>query len=395
MFMSPQKGRRYASDELHFTGVDMGRGSRELSSEDLAYFESYGPSEDYDEYNGRRHTGQVGSRESEMLIETALERIRRARLKGKTNVNLTQEELDALEQRNPPQPQNEAPVPKTPGKGKAGKSSRSSSVASDKSKKASKSRGLFGTSSPSTSRTRPKTSRKSSGEDTNQPHMSNYAPPGIHPRAAPSPSRLGTRSASGPDRLPTQNAPLYDRYYSPSPPDYRPPSAASNRSILDEHDWHPRSRSASNAQVIYDNPFAYQQVPMAMPMPPLPTDRHSYMQPQTRRRNVSGPPDVAYSNLRRVPVSSPLAASSHLPASNSDPALQMHRKGSGLSQELSSDDDDDDQGVQVNIVPDANSAAGYGISIERRPVGGRDGASGNASSSANDGSGSRRRKGKR
>ncbi|TKA39994.1 hypothetical protein B0A49_13461, partial [Cryomyces minteri] len=219
MFMSPQQGRRFASDELHFTGVDMGRGSREPSSEDLACFESYGPSEDDDEYNGRRHTGQVGSRENEALIETALERIRRARLRGKTNVNLTQEELDALEQRKPPQPQNEAPVPKTPAKGKAGKSSRSSSVASDKSKKGSKSRGLFGTSSPSTSRTRPKTSRKSSGEDTNQPHMSNYAPPGIiiagpdghstlaplgyyplpqQPRIAPSPSRLGTRSASGP-----------------------------------------------------------------------------------------------------------------------------------------------------------------------------------------------------
>ena len=97
--------RRFASDELHFTGVDMGAARRRPRRTRNAYDDdsdnsdvstegeySAGPSHDYG------HNMQLMLREKEvLLVEQALERMRRARELGKTNVKLTRAQIDALE----------------------------------------------------------------------------------------------------------------------------------------------------------------------------------------------------------------------------------------------------------------------------------------------------------
>lgn len=335
-----------------------------------------------------------------MLIQSALERIARARAKGKTNVNLSQEEMEALERRRGQQPESSPPLaspPVTPAKNaKAIKaSSRSNSSTNLAGQKARKRGGssLFGTgsSSPAKSNSKAKVNRKSSAEQA-LPYPTGQGPAGIMvagPDGAPvyapigygppSPefrrtqsggSRPGSRSASKHGRresTPPERTDAYAQYplqrYYP-PPGVRPESSGSNRSLPDDIDWYPpapRNRSTSNAQYTgypttdYDAP------------PPLPAA-------QGNRRNVSGPPDVRYASLRRVPPSSPLAqrpVPAH--ASHSDPPVSMRKTSSGLSRSQAVDrsssstsSSSDDQGVQIEIVPDA--AGGTGYSINRAPV---------------------------
>jgi PRA1 family protein 1 len=340
----------------------------------------------------------------EALIQSALERIARARAKGKTNVNLTQEEMEALERRRGQQPEQTPPLaspPATPAKNAKGikAASRSSSTTSLASKTRKRGgSGLFGTNStsPAKSNSKAKVNRKPSAERA-LPYPVGQAPAGVMVQGPdgqpfyapigyygpPSPeflrsqtrgsqpgSRSASRSASKHSRresTPPERTAEYAQYplrYLP-PGGARPDSSGSNRSLPDDIEWHPpppagRNRSSSNV------PYP----------PPYPIDYGGALLPAAQgRRNVSGPPDVQYSNLRRVPPSSPLAqrpVPAH--ASHSDPVgAGIMKRSSGLSQEVGgssesseSSSSSDDQGVQVNIETDPTSPNGY--SISRAPV---------------------------
>ena len=203
-----------------------------------------------------------------------------------------------------------------------------------------------------------------------------YAPPSPEYTRSPGGSKANSRSGSKHSRresTPPERTDPYGyppRYYPPSS-GIRPESAHSNRSLPDDIDWYPpppnpRNRSASNATyAAYPPPADYD------PPPPLPAAQGG------GRRNVSGPADVRYASLRRVPPSSPLAPRRPEPhAAYSDPVAHHHgqgRRGSLLAQpqprrssrdgDASSSSSSDDQGVQVDIVPGADG----GYSISRAP----------------------------
>lgn len=383
--------RGYAGDELYFTGHDLGQHRRE--SYPNAYY-GEGDSEDDGYYRGAAaYNGR-----DEALAQSAYERIARARAQGQTNINLSVEEMEALERRRvvqqpapvQPPPLQIASPPATPVKTTKGKTSArnnsSVSLTSQKGKK--KSSSLFGSSSPAKSKT--KSSRKNSVSSDQAPPFSPavpppgyvlagpngmpmpmpmpmYAPMPYYPPPSPelsraqstrdrsrSTSKHNRRGSTPPEAVYSQYSP---RFYPPSG-GMRPGSSSSNRSFQDEADWYAhaaaaasplqptgRSRAGSSAQYRMPDDYAG---------PPMPAAQGR------RSLGGSGSPDVNYSALRRVPPgSSPLAARPGAPTMHySDPAV-TNRKGSGLSQEVDSastgsgSSSSDDQGVQVDVRADA------------------------------------------
>jgi PRA1 family protein 1 len=104
--LGSSSGTRFVSDPLRFTGIDMsdGNGGRSRNS----YVNQQDAEEDDDDTSGEdddsdedaeARLGAVVSEREEAVVESALERIRRAQAKGKKDVRLTQEELAALERR--------------------------------------------------------------------------------------------------------------------------------------------------------------------------------------------------------------------------------------------------------------------------------------------------------
>jgi hypothetical protein len=329
------------------------------------------------------------------LAQSAYERIAKARAQGQTNISLTVDEMEALERRRgvqqpapvQPPPLQIASPPATPVKTPKGKSSSrnnsSVSLTSQKGKK--KSNSLFGSSTPP-AKSKSKSSRKMSvSSDQSAPFppvapppgyalagpngmpmpmpMPMYAPMPYYPPPSPelaraqatrdrsrSTSKHNRRASTPPEAVYAQYPP---RFYQP-PPGMRPGSSSSNRSFQDEADWYAhaapppqptsRSRASSNAQYRMPDDYAGQPMPAAQ-----------------GRRSMSGngPVDVNYSSLRRIPPgSSPLAARPvPYPMHYSDPAV-VGRKASGLSQEVdsgstTSGSSSDDQGVEVEVLPDA------------------------------------------
>jgi hypothetical protein len=388
--------RGHAGDELYFTGHDLGRHRRD------GHPNAYYGEGDSEEDGYHRGTAAYNDRD-EALAQSAYERIAKARAQGQTNINLSVEEMEALERRRgiqqpapmQPPPLQIASPPATPVKTPKGKSSsRNNSSASLSSQKGRKKSGsLFGSSSPAKSKS--KSSRRMSVSSDQALPLSPAAPPPGYvlagPNGAPMPMPMyapmpyypppgpefaraqGTRDRSRSTskhnrRGSTPPEPVYAQYpprFYPPPGGMRPGSSSSNRSFQDEADWYahatapplqPTSRSRANSTAQYRMPDDYAGPPM-----PAAQGRRSL--------GGSGSVDVNYSSLRRVPPgSSPLAARPGAPPLHySDPAVVGSRKGSGLSQEVDSastgsggGSSSDDQGVQVNVVPDARGN-GYAV----------------------------------
>ncbi|CAD6447988.1 9a552ce1-1496-4e86-b0fc-1dd6e738f32b [Sclerotinia trifoliorum] len=94
--------KRFASDPLHFTGIDISntRPRRGYSyDESQRSSESDSDSEDSDYQEGDDRQLALRGDKEEAIVQGALARIRRAQEKGRQDVRLTQEELDALERR--------------------------------------------------------------------------------------------------------------------------------------------------------------------------------------------------------------------------------------------------------------------------------------------------------
>ncbi|KAM0722071.1 hypothetical protein Q7P37_002997 [Cladosporium fusiforme] len=381
-YRDPRQRSAYAGDELYFTGHDMGQ-HRRGSYPNNAY---YGEGESEEEYAYQQQQQQQQQQSyngrDEALAQAAYERIAKARASGQTNINLSVDEMEAIERRRAvqqlapvqqPPPLQIASPPATPVKTPKGKSSSSrnnSSVSLSSTKGKKKSSSLFGggggpSTPPSKSKSKSKSSSRKMSISSDQPPP--FSPPALpppHGYMIPAPNWPAAR-ATAHAQLPNTTAavprprnpfsppsPYPTRFYPGAPPNLRPNSSSSNRSFHDDPppaEWYPpppqpsgRSRAGSNAAHAYRDDYAG---------PPMPAAQG--------RRSMGGNggnmADVNFSSLRRVPPgSSPLAGSAQYYYGAADPQT---RKGSGLSQEVdsgssSSGSGSEDQGVQVEVIPE-------------------------------------------
>lgn len=383
----PQRG--FAGDELYFDGYDIGQDRQRRRR-------LYDYEDDFDSEEFARQRGS--SREEELLVQAAFARIAKARASGKTNVNLSVEEIEALERRRvgqqpEPKPPSPAPVmalvspPATPARTPKGKSSSRSSSSTSLANQKTRKKGSISSPSPAKSNSKAKVDRRPSTEHNMvypagtpgimvpgpngvpvfQPTTS-YPPPSLdyarggatRPRSR-STSKHSRRESTPPEQ--TEGYGQYSpRYYPPT--SLRPASSSSNRSFQDdEGDYYAlpssnhRNRSASNAQ--YAGYRSSQLEEHDPPPPSLPAA-------QGRTRNVSSaslnPADVRYASLRRMPPSSsPLARPDAQQHAYSDPVMKRTSSAGGRDlKRSSSSESSDGQGVQVNIVP--GEGGGYTIS---------------------------------
>lgn len=301
----------------------------------------------------------------DVLVERALERISRARALGKTNVKLSQAEIDALDRLE----QNKRPAaaaPKSAPKSKKAVQTRPKVVERKKSK---------GSPSASNSPNVKATEIRHRGRSAAGAHEEAFAPYPLLPehsippagavmyppsgyympapvRPSGSSSRPGSRTASSQSLrqqqsqtppVPPSLQPYYQgRYFSNPEPPYaaRPSSNSSRASRPDpsEPDWEPRGHSTPSLVS-----YPIDQLPYLSQTPKAPRFDPSdprFASPQARRV-VSGPVTM-YSSQSPYRQPRDELFLSH----NSDPAIMhgVHRRNS-----TNSEDTDDDQGVRVDV----------------------------------------------
>ncbi|MCJ1406672.1 hypothetical protein MMC19_000739 [Ptychographa xylographoides] len=363
-------GRRpFASDELHYSGADLGRGSN--SRRDFTYSDDSEESDDgiaKDTGNGAAMQLALRDKE-EVLVQRAMERIRRAQMLGKTNVKLTPSERDALERKLAnDQAKSKRPVLKSKPSGERRSSGRSSSsqtaIVPTAGRRKSRS------SLVSTTDREPMDQAQSMGPGflvAGPDGRPIYAPLGYHPPSPGPPfgfpsSRPESRSGSAHSLQSTP--PLAQTQFRGASKRYPPGSeqhgqslsstrkTSSPRPLPDDPDWQPRARSTSN---LFYSPDPYQYQAYSPPLPQIPPQ---YAQ---GRRHVSGPAEIGYPALR--PGVRPYAATS-------DPSLprREYSGGHGPAESISDDDyddnddddDDQDEGVQIDVAPYGH---GYDITM--------------------------------
>lgn len=369
------KENRFTSDSLHFTGTDLVSNRVRRSYID----ESEGSSEDSDgsKVEGIDPSQMVFRDNEEELVQSALARIRRAQEKGKREVKLNQEELDALEKRRK-RMQAAATAKQRKGSG--------SSTGSGNEKKRRGERTItipLAPAEPESRSSSRRSSRRSKGKSKRSDDVPApafmvagvdglvYAPTGSSSQQ-PSPSRNSTsRSRTSTNSQPTRGTPSpYSGYPAPGnqrnlSDGVRPASSASNRSraMPDEEGWAPaNSRRSSGSSSYIVDPFEY-QVSSDAP-PPIP---HQYTQPQPGRHTVSSSQDVSYSSVRRTVHGAFAAAKAPL-----DPSLYQRRSRDELARgyHSSSDDESDDgNGVQVYVDREPERQPER-TTVSRKPVGG-------------------------
>ncbi|KAF2416439.1 hypothetical protein EJ08DRAFT_703647 [Tothia fuscella] len=344
---SKSKMSRSVSDELFFND-GTSRYPRTNSDEHLAYGERYESSEEDEEDEeievespgGSVQVVRVVKRDQDMLVaQRALARIGRAKAKGKPAVNLTHEEIEALEKRY----------------------TRDSPERKDRARKRTSPKGKRSPSLGNGAWTRKKTSRR----------------PSLLAPAIPQPKQRAIKLG----KKETDDAPPPPGFMIPGPggaPVYSPlgyynaqPSA--RRTVSAENPSPPTSRgssrSTSNGSRHAPTPYEGPPYPVSRhpdlrqntssrnsSLPDMEYDQHPYSAyqsyPPQGRRVTSGPPDVSYSNLyRRVPPSN--SARGRVVPSCSDPNIPYSERGpSGLNNEyeagLASEADSEDELAQTD-----------------------------------------------
>ena len=340
----------FVSDELFFTGADLGSQprNRRVHSHDYTSESSEDEEHSNDGYAGGMQL--VLRDKEELLVQKALERIRRAQMLGKKNVMLTQPEIDALARKRL---KDEAALKATASSSRTAERRRS------------------GVRLNETARNKTKTKRISTPlmtYDNNEiPSPELATPPGIYvpgpdgnltyqpfnyPIVSQRPSNRFSRSGSGSISTQSQQQsipPLRPSQFHPPEVRYGPISEASRRlskiepnpllrRLPDDPKWTPRPRSASSQT--YQSPL--------LPGPP------QYSQ---ARRNVSGPPSTHSLSSRK-------GDPPPMPHASSEPSLP-HGQYHGHTEDdylIDSDDldvdDEEDYGVQVDVVSYGQS---YGI----------------------------------
>lgn len=356
----------YLSDELHFTGADLGPYTRSRRKHDHGYDSN--SSEEGEALEDRSAgTMQVSLRDKEdLLVQQALERIRRAQVLGKRNVKLTQLEIDALERKRR---RDEARRTRVGSGSKQVDKRRSGGQLQLAGKDSKPGKRRSSGVSPTLERIYATDGRDATppgivvpGPDGRPMHTPiGYYPPTNNLLPSNRGSQPGSRSGSSAN-LQSSTPPLASGQYWPRQPryppgtDYAPPSPAARASPLmrrlpDDPHWDPRPRSASsNYQYSPDPPFH-----QSYSSPPLNSTQYSQ-----GRRIVSGPAEVQYPTVSRRPLAMSLTH-----AASSDPALPRRAHHAGSQEECSgseddTDDDDGDYGVQVGLLPNE-----YGYEVRR------------------------------
>lgn len=349
----------FYGDELHFTGADLGQRSRNRRTRGHGY--SAGSSSDEEEDDGTRGaTTQLALRTKEdLLVERALERIRRAQMLGKANVKLSQRELDALERK----------------RRKDDSKRRSSRLdlrldnrrrSSGKSNPVLKERG---------SQKKIKTASSPYDDIDGSPSLT--APPGIIMPGRDGPS-YGPLSYYPPVLSQSRGSggasprSLSQQELNPQPPQPKPRSQSkrqssdsasskpsgvlsaptASRRLPDDPNWLPRPRSSSGHQPYPTDP--YQQY-----SPPLP---HMPLQYAPNRRIVSGPPDVHYPEVQYLDTRS-VVAPNQPSAASSDPSLPRRERSTAQppgNSESADDSGSSGSGVHVDVGP---YSRGYGVNV--------------------------------
>jgi len=323
-------------DRLQFTGYDMGTGISERRNNNA--YKEY-EQEVYYDRNGQWQEDMMAQEEA--LLEGALRRIRRARHRGDENINLTREELDALERnqlipqgRLPPRP----PLPHRASSGSERERRNRNAPESTSLRPGDANASRLKT--PSPAKPKPKSALPSSERPSPHRRSSPLAQEPLR-RASP---RSGLRNFTAPAAgfIDTR---IYDDATAMG---YRARSStlaapASQRSLPDDPNWARTSRSrdvSSSSNLEYDHDEYYAETP---------------------RRNVSGPAGMSYTaNMRRASPLPNSAAVLRVPVGRvRGPVVpgyeRQQRQASGLKQEvieISSDDEEDseeeeDDGVMV------------------------------------------------
>ncbi|KAL8795779.1 MAG: hypothetical protein Q9195_001831 [Heterodermia aff. obscurata] len=364
----------FAGDELKFTGADLGAYMRNRQPKKYRY-DSEASDEDED-LNVTEQSGgvmQLALRDKEeLLVQKALERIRRAQALGKTNVKLSQSELDALERKRrkdqskrKPSGTNLRPNDKRRASGtsspalkeqKSGNQKRKSSLprydpgdipSVDYTTNASPGLLLPGHSGPSFAPLGyyPSTNPLSQvvGPDSNSRHS---------PRQQRITSNVSQHSKAR-DKHKRNSSGLASAKNSPS----LDVSDASRR-LPDDPGWSPRSRSASSNHPYVVDPYQYQQY-----SPPLPQMPPQYTQ---NRRVVSSPPDVPYPDIHNLNARRAVFPTQQPHATSSEPSLLRMEHSDPRQLDVTDSDensgDSENYGVQVNVVP--YGEGGYDVRVE-------------------------------
>jgi hypothetical protein len=351
--------KRFASDELRFTGIDLTPADSRARRRRTNY--------DYDEVTDPEYDGPddepgpsfvppgmqlILRTKEEELVERALDRIARARALGKTNVKLSQAEIDALERAERENKRSAPPtLPKPVPKNKKAAQTRPKAQGRKKSKGEKSASNSPKVKAIEAARNGTSRGRSSTGSRegalvpypilTDEPE--DYSPPGRYdsdgyfmPASVRPPPSSGpaSRTASSHSLRQQQSytppvPPALQQYYVgrySSNPDAsyaaRPGSNSSRASRPDpsDLDWEPRARSTSNL-VSY------------------PVDQLPY-QTQTRRAPRFDPADPRFASPAARRVASGPAAVQTSPLG--------HRRSSDDTQEGMTSDDEDN-GVQVDL----------------------------------------------
>lgn len=359
--------RSYVRDELFFTGGDMGSRSRtrRTTGHDYDYTSGSSGDGDVDVDDGFGGKMQLALRDKEeKLVQNAFERIRRAQMLGRTNVELTQSEIDALARKR----RKDETTHKALGLGsKSGDRRLNGGLSNDIVKEQKlNSRRIQAPLSAYENIEHPSSGRATPsgiivpGSDGSPSYQSF----GQYPSATQNPynrsSRSGSRSASShsqhqitPPIPPSQLRLPKARYFSgpvATRPQQPPPLP---RRLPDDPNWIPQPRSASSNPPYPTNTNKHQTY-----SPPVPQMRLHHLQ---GRRNVSGPPEMQYFDSRHEDSSSlPYAVSSGPSTSH------IEKSGDKASEYVRNSDDSDiedgneDYGVQVDVV---SYDHGYGINV--------------------------------
>ncbi|KAF7856842.1 hypothetical protein EAF04_009603 [Stromatinia cepivora] len=375
--------KRFASDPLHFTGIDISSNTRPRRGysydEAERSSESDSDSEDSDYQEGDDRQLALRGDKEEAIVQGALARIRRAQEKGRQDVKLTQEELDALERRRIRMQAAAAAKAARKEKGSSG------SGAEKKRRTDRKTVDIASLLDPKpASEPRKRKSKRKSGSSS---HHSTSAGPGIivdgpegpsyTPIGGYHPSDRGTSRSRSSPRHGGNSTPGMSRHFSDSARPTSPHNNSHRRSLPEEESWNPtdNKRTSLTSQYRVADPFDY-QVTADQPLPVS----QQYMQSSSGRRNCPVPADISYTSVTRSPPQG-YPAADRIP---SDSSLR-HRTSPRRENEVitipdSSEESDssDELGRGVQVFRDGREPERERV-ITRRPV---------------SGSGSSRRKGK-
>ncbi|KAG9828685.1 hypothetical protein KCU68_g14022, partial [Aureobasidium melanogenum] len=333
----------FTGDDLLFTGYDLGSAWGERRADDTSYERRPQRPQDDDYYHDNALTR---SPREDILVQSAKEKLRRARVKGKTNVSLSVEEMAALERSSTQS--RDTSEPSTPSKNKT-RGSRSSSTTSLTSTRPRRtSIGLFGSTSPSHSRSRtPKTSRKPSNEQQPVARAPSSTPPAFMIRGPDGVPMYAPTDyyPSGSSRRPSSNStrnvtPPYEAYSARGyGSELRATPSTSSRALYDENAWTSSSRPAPG--VAYPDMLGPSSSPGAQ--------SHQAPMPSS---------DVSYAKLRRAPQGSPLY-NVEAAFDRGEREAEMVR-GARPASSGSSSDDSGGQGVRIEVEP--------GFGLRRVPI---------------------------